>query len=217
MTHADDDGLVLPPRIAPEQIILLPIYRSDEDQNAVLNCCHKLKEQLENSQWRDESIRATIDDRDIRGGDKVWQHIKQGVPLRVEIGPRDLAAGTVSIARRDEPPKQKLTMTLEDFPKNAANLLESVQTNMLKKAVDFRENHSSTLNKKDEVSEFFDSKQDTSGFAYVHVADDPAVAKALDPLKVTVRCAPMDWDEEPGKCLYTGKSVLRRSVISRSY
>ena len=71
--------------------------------------------------------------------------------------------------------------------------------------------------KKDEVSEFFDSKQDTSGFAYVHVADDPAVTEALDPLKVTVRCAPMDWDEEPGKCLYTGKSVLRRSVISRSY
>ena len=153
----------------------------------------------------------------MRGGDKVWQHIKQGVPVRVEIGPRDLAAGTVSIARRDEPPKQKITMALEDFPKNAADLLESVQTNMLKKAVDFRENHSSTLNKKDEISEFFDSKQDASGFAYVHVADDPAVAEALDPLKVTVRCAPMDWDEEPGKCLYTGKSVLRRSVISRSY
>jgi prolyl-tRNA synthetase len=217
MTHADDDGLVLPPRIAPEQIVLLPIYRSDEDQSAVLKCCHKLKEQLEQSQWRNENIRVKVDDRDMRGGDKIWQHIKQGVPVRVEIGPRDLAAGTVSIARRDEPPKQKLTMPLEDFPKKAADLLESVQANILKKAVDFRESHSSTIDKKAEISEFFDSKQDTSGFAYVHVADDPAVAEALDPLKVTVRCTPMDWPEEPGKCLYTGKSVQRRSVISRSY
>ena len=183
MTHADDDGLVLPPRIAPEQIVLLPIYRSDEDQSSVMNCCHKIKDQLEQSQWRNENIRVTIDDRDMRGGDKVWQHIKQGVPVRVEIGPRDLAAGTVSIARRDEPPKQKFSMPLEDFPKKAADV----------------------------------SQQDTAGFAYVHVADDPAVAEALDPLKVTVRCTPMDWDEDPGKCLYTGKSVSRRSVISRSY
>tara|TARA_Y100000766_G_scaffold56967_1_gene46441 strand:+ start:63 stop:1562 length:1500 start_codon:yes stop_codon:yes gene_type:complete len=218
MTHADDDGLVLPPRIAPEQIVLLPIYRSDEDQSSVMNCCHKIKDQLEQSQWRNENIRVTIDDRDMRGGDKVWQHIKQGVPVRVEIGPRDLAAGTVSIARRDEPPKQKLSMPLEDFPKKAAALLESVQANVLKKAVDFRDSQSSRIDTKAEVSEFFDvSQQDTAGFAYVHVADDPAVAEALDPLKVTVRCTPMDWDEEPGKCLYTGKSVSRRSVISRSY
>lgn len=217
MTHADDDGLVLPPRVAPEQIVLLPIYRSDEDQSAVLDCCHNLKEQLEQSQWRNENIRVKVDDRDMRGGDKVWQHIKQGIPIRVEIGPRDLAAGTVCISRRDEPPKQKLTMPLLDFPKKAADLLESIQSNVLKKAVDFRESHSSTIDKKAEVSEFFDSKQDAGGFAYVHVADDPAVAEALDPLKVTVRCTPMDWPEEPGKCLYTGKSVHRRSVISRSY
>jgi prolyl-tRNA synthetase len=108
-------------------------------------------------------------------------------------------------------------MPLLDFPKKAADLLESIQSNVLKKAVDFRESHSSTIDKKAEVSEFFDSKQDAGGFAYVHVADDPAVAEALDPLKVTVRCTPMDWPEEPGKCLYTGKSVHRRSVISRSY
>ena len=109
-------------------------------------------------------------------------------------------------------------MPLEDFPKKAADLLESVQANVLKKAVDFRDSHSSRIDTKAEVSEFFDvSQQDTAGFAYVHVADDPAVAEALDPLMVTVRCTPLDWDEEPGKCLYTGKSVSRRSVISRSY
>jgi prolyl-tRNA synthetase len=154
----------------------------------------------------------------MRGGDKAWQHIKQGVPIRVEIGPRDIANGTVSIARRDEPPKQKHAIALNEFPKMAAELLDSIQSNLLEKAVDFRDRHSSKIDNKDEIPAFFDaSQQDISGFAYVHVADDPAVAKALDPLKVTVRCTPMDWEEEPGKCLFTGKTVGRRSVISRSY
>ena len=218
MTHADDDGLVLPPRIAPEQIVLLPIYRTDEDKTAVMNCCQEMKDLIEENQWRDEKIRVQIDDRDMRGGDKAWQHIKQGVPVRVEIGPRDIANGTVSIARRDEPPKQKHAMSLDEFPKSAAELLESIQSNLLKKAVAFRESHSSKIDSKDEIPAFFDaSQQDIPGFAYVHVADDPAVAKALDPLKVTVRCTPMEWEEEPGKCLFTGKTVSRRSVISRSY
>jgi len=218
MTHADDDGLILPPRIAPEQIVLLPIYRSDDDRAAVLAYCDSLKRQLQSCQWRDEPLRVRLDDRDIRGGDKVWQHIKQGVPIRVEIGPRDLAAGAVSLARRDAPHKERQTLSSEAFVAEAAGLLESIQRNLFDRAVAFRETHSALLDSQTDIHSAFAPGSDRQlGFGHVHVADDPAVAAALDPLKVTVRCTPTDWDDEPGTCLFTGQSVTRRSVIARSY
>jgi prolyl-tRNA synthetase len=218
MTHADDDGLVLPPRIAPEQIVLLPIYRSDEDRAAVLACCESLKTRLEDSRWREEPLRVKIDDRDLRGGDKAWQHVKQGVPLRVEIGPRDLAAGAVSLARRDQAPKDRQTLLLEQFVAEAPDLLEQIQQGLFERAVAFRQAHSAKIDEQAAVHEFFAGDgEHPAGFAHVHVADDPAVAAALDPLKVTVRCTPLDWNEDPGTCLFTGKPVQRRSVIARSY
>jgi prolyl-tRNA synthetase len=216
MTHADDDGLVLPPRVAPEQIVLLPIFRSDEDRAAVMACCESLKAKLEDCRWQNEPLRVRIDARDIRGGDKVWQHIKQGVPLRVEIGPRDLAAGAISLARRDASPKDRQSLPLENFVAEAANLLEDFQHQLFKRAVEFREAHSARLDSQAAIHEAF-TETGPIGFAHVHVADDPAVAAALDPLKVTVRCTPMDWDDEPGTCLFTGQPVARRSVIARSY
>ena len=218
MTHADDDGLVLPPRVAPEQIVLLPIHRTAEDRAAVLECCRSLKPRLEACRWRDEPLRVHIDDRDLRGGDKVWQHIKQGVPLRVEIGPRDLAAGVVSLGRRDRSPKDRETLPLDQFVAEAAGMLEDVQQQLFDRAVAFRESHSVQLDDPGAVAEYFASDGDQqAGFAHVHVADDPAVAAALDPLKVTVRCTPLQWEGEDGKCLFTGRPVTRRSVIARSY
>ena len=218
MTHADDDGLILPPRVAPEQIVLLPIHRSDEDRAAVLACCESLQKRLESSRWREEPLRVKIDNRDLRGGDKAWQHVKQGVPMRVEIGPRDLAAGTVSLARRDEPPKDRQTLPLEQFVAEAPDLLEQIQQGLFDRAVAFRQAHSAEIDNQAAVHEFFTAAGDhPAGFAHVHVADDPAVAAALDPLKVTVRCTPLNWDEAPGTCLFTGKPVQRRSVIARSY
>jgi prolyl-tRNA synthetase len=196
--------------------VLLPIFRSDDDRAAVMACCESLKAKLEGCRWRNEPLRVRIDARDIRGGDKVWQHIKQGVPLRVEIGPRDLAAGAVSLTRRDASPKDRQSLPLETFVAEAANLLEDVQQQLLSRAVTFREAHSACLNSQAEIHEAF-ADTGTIGFAHVHVADDPAVAAALDPLKVTVRCTPMDWEDEPGTCLFTGQKVARRSVIARSY
>jgi prolyl-tRNA synthetase len=98
MTHSDDDGLVLPPRIAPEHVVLLPIHRTDEERTAVLEACRKLEAALAAARFADEPIRVKVDARDLRGGDKVWQHVPQGVPVRVAIGPRDLAAGAASVS-----------------------------------------------------------------------------------------------------------------------
>jgi prolyl-tRNA synthetase len=222
MTHADDDGLVLPPRIAPTQVVLLPIHRTEEEREAVLACCRRLEAELAASRFADEPIRVRIDTRDMRGGDKVWQHVKQGVPLRVEIGPRDLAAGAVSVSRRDRGPRERQAMPLQQFVAEAGGMLDGLQSGMFERALDFRRRHSVQLGSTAEVVEFFERPAEKGsavqgGFAHVHVADDPAVAAAFDPLKVTVRCIPLEENDAPGTCIVTGRSVAGRSVLARSY
>jgi prolyl-tRNA synthetase len=215
MTHADDDGLVLPPRIAPTHVVLLPIHRSDAEREGVLAACRSLEAELAATSFAGGPIRVRIDTRDLRGGDKVWQHVKQGVPLRVEIGPRDLAAGAVSVSRRDRGPKEREAMPLAGFAARCPALLEEIQSGLFARAAAFREAHTSRLGSQTEIHDFFAG--DLPGFAVVHVADDPAVTAALDPLKVTVRCTPMDGPDEPGTCVITGRPVARRSVLARSY
>jgi prolyl-tRNA synthetase len=220
MTHSDDDGLVLPPRIAPQHAVLLPIYRTDEEQEAVLAACRKLQAELAAVHYAGEPVRVKIDARDMRGGDKVWQHIKQGVPLRVEIGPRDLAAGAASVTRRDRGPKERTAMPLAELAARVPALLEEIQQGLFAKALAFRKERSVKLATSAAVLDYFGQGEGgaaTTGFAHVHVADDPAVTAALDPLKVTVRCIPMDGPDEPGTCVFTGRPVNRPSVLARSY
>jgi prolyl-tRNA synthetase len=222
MTHSDDDGLCLPPRIAPTQVMLLPIHRTDEERTAVLACCRQLEAELSNARFGDEPIRVRIDARDMRGGDKVWQHVKQGVPLRVEIGPRDLAAGAVSVSRRDRGARERAAMPLGQFVAEAAGLLDDIQRGMFDRAKAFRDQHSVRLGSTAEVVEFFERPAEKGspvqgGFAHVHVADDPAVTAMFDPLKVTVRCIPLEGNDDPGTCIVTGRPVTGRSVLARSY
>jgi prolyl-tRNA synthetase len=227
MTHSDDDGLVLPPRIAPTQVVILPIHRTDEERAAVLDACRALERELAATSFADEPVRVKIDARDLRGGDKVWQHVKQGVPVRVEIGPRDLAAGTASVTRRDRPPKERASVPLSHLAAEAPRLLGEIQQGLFEKARAFRDAKSARLSSQADVLDFFAEAVgkgagdkgggEKGGFAHVHVADDPAVTAVLDPLKVTVRCIPMDGPDEPGVCIVTGKPVPRLSVLARSY
>ena len=220
MTHSDDDGLVLPPRIAPAQVVILPIHRTDEERAAVLACCKQLEAELAGVRFADEPIRARIDARDMRGGDKVWQHVKQGVPIRVEIGPRDLAAGAVSVCRRDRGPKEREAVPLVEFAARVPQMLAEIQQGLFDRAQAFRQQRTVRLDSAAAVHEFFGAGEGAAGkggFVHVHVADDPAVAAAFDPLKVTVRCIPMEGADEPGTCVVTGKPVSRRSVLARSY
>jgi prolyl-tRNA synthetase len=221
MTHSDDDGLVLPPRIAPSQVVILPISRSEEEKATVMAACERIAGELRQQHWRGEPVRVSIDARDIRGGEKTWQHVKQGVPLRVEIGPRDLAANSVSVFRRDRGPKDRENLAIEAFVSGVAGVLEEIQTGLLERARAYREANTKQLGSLAEVTEFFaepdKGKGMHGGFAIVHVADDPAVAAALDPLKVTVRCIPTDGDDEPGTCVVTGQATTRPSVLAKAY
>ena len=215
MTHSDDDGLILPPRIAPHHAVILPIFRTDEERAAVLEACCQLQGALAAASFAGEPVRVKTDARDMRGGDKVWQHVKQGVPVRIEIGPRDLAAGAASVCRRDRGPKEREAISLADLPARLPAILAEIQQGLFDRAAAFRTAKSVRLGSTAEVTAHFG--RDDAGFAWVHVADDPAVAALLDPLKVTVRCIPQDGPDEPGKCIVTGRDVSRRSVLARSY
>src|SRR5690606_1365759 len=102
MTHADDDGMVIPPKLAPAHVVILPIYKNDEERATVLEYCESLKTELAQQSYDGAAVRVRIDDRDLRGGEKKWQWVKRGVPLRVEVGPRDVAGGGAFVARRDQ-------------------------------------------------------------------------------------------------------------------
>ena len=222
MTHSDDDGLVLPPRIAPAQVVLLPIHRTDEEREAVLAACRTLEAELAAVRFGDAPVRVKTDARDMRGGDKVWQHVKQGVPIRVEIGPRDLAAGAVSVSRRDRGPKERTALPLAGFAAAVPGLLEEIQQGLFARAKAFRAERTVRLGTQAEVLDYFGKGEGgaataKAGFAVVHVADDPAVTAVLDPLKVTVRCIPMEGPDEPGTCVVTGRPVPRPSVLARAY
>ncbi len=215
MTHSDDDGLVLPPRLAPAHVVILPIYRSDDERSEVLAYCETLKQDITAQRFGDERVRVRMDDRDIRGGEKKWQWVKRGVPLRVEVGPRDIAEGKLSVGRRDESGRPD-SMPRDDFVANISDTLTAMQQSLFDRAAAAREEASVTIDSLDEFEAFF---ADTApgGLAYCHFVDGPEMEAKLKQLKVTARCVPVDGPEEPGKCLFTGQASPRRGVFARAY
>jgi prolyl-tRNA synthetase len=225
MTHGDDDGLIVPPRLAPAHVVILPIYRSDEEKAVVLNYCAKLEAELKAQKYDDEPVRVQLDGRDLRGGDKVWQHIKRGVPLRAEIGPRDVAGDAVFLARRDKP-GEKAGVARAEFVANIGKTLGEIQDNVFQRALAYRTANTRKIDKLDEFKAYFtpknaDQPEIHGGFALCHVQESPEVEKILGEMKVTIRCLPvkgaMAECEEPGKCIFTGQVVSQRAVLAKAY
>jgi prolyl-tRNA synthetase len=227
MTHSDDDGLVLPPRLAPAQVVIMPIFRTDEERATVMAYCHNLEQDLKRQPYDGEPVRVLIDTRDIRGGDKAWQHIKRGVPVRLEIGPRDVAGEAVFMARRDKPASEKAGVPRGEFVAGIGNLLGEIQDALYRRALELRSANTRTIDSRDEFIGYFTPKNEDKpeihgGFALCHWADDPAVKQLLADLKVTIRCIPLpgqvaDVDDKPGKCIFTDKSSSQRAVFAKAY
>lgn len=215
MTHSDDDGLVLPPRIAPKHVVIIPIYRDDSEKAAVLEYCDKLAAELKTQRFHERLLQVDVDKRDMRGGDKTWQHIKKGVPIRLEIGPRDMANGAVFLGRRDRSPKDKAGVPRDQFVKTVVPLLEEIQSALYERALKNREAATQKLDSWAQVEEYFQGEK--SGFALCHWAEDPAVGQKLASLKVSIRCIPSDGPEEAGKCIVTGKPSSKRAVLAKAY
>jgi len=226
MMHADDDGLILPPRIAPTHIVIIPVTPKPETRDAVLAAANDVAAQLRAVTWHGAPLEVHVDQRDLGGGAKNWEWIKKGVPLRVELGPRDLESGNVAVTRRDEDVKAKAFLPTAEFVNRAAALLEAIQQNLFERALDFRDAHTRVINTKEEFYEFFTPKNSAKpeihgGFALAHWNGSRAVEEQVkNDLKVTLRCIPFDDPAHPpvsGKCVITGEPSPRRVLWAKSY
>ncbi len=219
MTHSDDDGLVLPPRIASQQIVILPIYKSVEDKQNVLEYCMALKKVLSSTRYHHLPLRVHVDDREMRGGEKTWQWVKKGVPIRLEVGPRDMEHNSVFMARRDQSTKEKVSIGLQDFIDQVTTILDEIQNALFMRAQTFRDSHIHEVSSLDEFNEFFNEDQNISrGFVSCYAVDDKCIEDFIKPLKVTARCIPLTQVENSdGKCIFTGKPVARKMIFAKAY
>ena len=221
MTHSDDDGLVLPPKLAPAQIVILPVLNKEEFRTGILEYCHALKSALRDIIWNGRPLEVILDDRDGRGGDKVWGWVKKGVPIRLEVGPRDLAEDKLFMARRDT--GEKAGILRGEFLQRVSSLLDEIQKGLFERAKAYRDEHSTVIESEDAFRAFFTSDNDAKpeiqgGFAYAHFNGDPALEKRLsEELKVSIRCVPFVDEPEPGRCIFTGQPSKQRVVFAKSY
>lgn len=227
MTHSDDDGLVLPPRLAPAHVVILPITFADNNPEKVVEYCNQLAEDLHSISYHDGAIEVEIDSRDIRGGEKVWSWIKKGVPIRLEIGHREVQENTVFMGRRDKGPKEKESIPRERFLNEIVRILDNMQQNLFEKAKAFRAAHMREIDTKEEFYEFFTPPSNNSGrsgtfyggFALTHFSGHEETEHRIkEELGVSIRCIPFDQTKDSeGVCPFSGKPSKHRVVWARSY
>jgi prolyl-tRNA synthetase len=216
MTHADDDGMVMPPRLAPAHVVIIPITFKTDDPESVLNYCHKLADDLGVISYHGRSITVEIDNRELGGGDKKWGWIKKGIPIRLEIGPREIESDTVFMARRDQDPKEKQNIPRTQFTETITTILDEMQQGLYDRALARREDASITIDDKDAFYAHFEAGG--VGFVYSHFSGDPEVEqKVKRDLKVTLCNIPLHGHDEEGKCIFTGKPSKQRVLWAKAY
>ncbi len=209
MAHSDDQGLVLPPRLAPIQVVIVPIYKNAEQLGQISEYAHKIKAALES-----KGIKVKYDDRDtFKPGWKFAEYEFKGVPVRIAIGPRDLENQTIEVARRDT--LEKDILQVADIGSKIEHLLEQIQKKLYHKALSFRENNTYHV---DTWSEFVDVIENKGGFVLAHWdGTSETEEKIKEETKATIRTIPLDGKLENGKCVYTGNPSKQRVVFARAY
>lgn len=209
MAHSDDYGLVLPPKLAPYQVVIVPIYRTEEERIKVLEKCEQIKRQL-----LDANISVKFDDRDTyKPGWKFAEYELKGVPVRIAIGSRDMENGTMEIARRDTLTKEIISE--DGFEKKITTLLDEIQSNIFKKALDFRQNNIREANSWDEFKELLEKE---GGFISAHWDGTAETEEKIkEETKATIRLIPLNNNKEDGKCVYSGKTSKERVIFAKAY
>lgn len=209
MTHSDDNGLVLPPKLAPDQVVIVPIYRNDEQFDAVSDLANNLMKDL-----RAKGVRVKFDKRDThKPGWKFNEYELKGVPLRIAIGPKDLERGTVEMARRDTLTKEIVETT--SVVARVGALLEEIQDNLFTKAINYRTTHTTKVSNYDEFKKVLNEK---GGFISAHWdGTSETEEKIKKETKATIRCIPLDTDNEAGTCIVTGKVSARKVLFAKAY
>jgi len=208
MAHSDDNGLVLPPRLAPIQVVIVPIYRNEEDLAKISERANPIIEKLKSL---GVSVKYDFDDK-FKPGYKFAEYELRGVPVRLAIGMRDLENGTVEVARRDTLSKE--TLALDGIEDKIVALLDEIQTNIYQKALKFREENTFRV----DTWEEFQEQIEKGGFILAHWNGmDDTEEKIKAETKATIRCIPLDAAEESGTCVYSGEPSQKRVVFARSY
>ncbi len=209
MAHSDDNGLVIPPKLAPIQVVIVPIYKNQEQYDLVCNKAREIYDTLKNS-----GIRVKLDDRDThKPGWKFNEYEFKGVPLRIALGPRDVENNTVEIARRDT--LEKGFYQQADLLNKIEHLLENIQDNLFHKAVTFRESKTFYADSWEEFNQLLDEK---GGFIYAHWDGTGETEQIIkEKTKATIRCIPLNNKMTEGKCIYSGKPSAQRVVFARAY
>jgi prolyl-tRNA synthetase len=209
MAHSDDDGLVLPPALAPIQVVIVPIFKTDEQKAAIALKAVQLKKEL-----IAKGISVKFDDRDnLTPGYKFADYELKGVPLRIAIGPRDLENGTVELARRDT--KTKSTEQLDGIVDKIGLLLDEIQAGIYDRALKFREENTRVADSFEEFKKLLEEKE---GFIYAHWDGTSETEKKIkEETKATIRCIPLGNKQESGKCIYSGKPSGQRVLFAKAY
>ncbi len=209
MTHSDDNGLVLPPKLAPFQVVMVPIYKGDEQRETVVERLKEIKAKLE-----EKGISVKLDDRDThKPGWKFAEYEFKGVPIRLAMGMRDIESGNIEVARRDT--LEKKIYEQQDIANKIEHLLENIQENLHQKSIDFREENSQKV---DSYSEFKDVLEKKGGFIYAHwdgTSETEDIIKKET--KATIRCIPFLSKPEEGKCIISGKPSKQRVIFAKAY
>ena len=223
MAHADDDGMIIPPRVAPTHVVILPVTPKPDTRDAVLEAAHKLAAEIRTQRFHEEAVVVEVDQRDLGGGAKNWEWIKKGAPVRIEIGPRDLAQGTVALARRDRGAKEKEFLPAAELPAQIPAILQSIQDALYARALVYRDANTRPVNSREEFYAFFTPKDANKpeihgGFAQSHWCGCGKCEEVIKTdLKVTIRCIPFDAPEEDGACVVCGQPSKKRVLWAKSY
>ena len=224
MTHSDDDGLVLPPRVAPTHVVIIPVIPNPEVREKIISACLDFAHRLQEQKFHERTIEVEIDQRDMNGGAKSWEWIKKGVPIRIEIGPRDLEKNQVALARRDREPRKKDFLVVENAIQKVPEVLQEIQDNLLAKAKAYSQLHTKEINSMEDFKNFFTAKNSSKpeihgGFALCNWAGSREdEAKIKQDFKVTIRCIPFGKVyQQPGTCILTGRPSQQKVIFAKSY
>ena len=215
MTHSDDDGLIVPPRLAPAHIVILPILRKEEEHAEILTYCNELAARLREQHYHHRRVQVEVDTRELTGGEKTWSWVKKGVPIRLEIGKKEVDTNSVFMGRRDQDYKSRRVIAKDEFLATFIRELDEMQANLFARAKEMRKQNTVSINSESDFYEFF---KGDGGFALAHWNGDAAIeAKVKADLGVTIRCIPFEDNPVPGKCIFSGGDSPQQVIFAKAY
>lgn len=223
MVHGDDDGLRMPPRIAPKHVVIIPIVPKPELESQIFDYAETIAKALRTVSYQGMPLVVQVDRRDRRGGEKNWDWIKKGVPLRIEVGPRDLESKSMMLARRDKAHKDKQAITLGELENSIVGILEEMQSNYFEQAKSYRDaNIRTDILDFESMKKFFTPKNAEKpeihgGFVKAKWCGRKETEQMLDELKVTIRCIPLEQSGTEERCVLTGEPATIDAIFAKSY